>query len=84
MVTKSRTIQQIATANSKIKPSNPKDKVIEYMIVSDDDCQIVYKDYTEEVERQMDVIIKNKELTQSVRVFELITTAHPKLTIDYD
>ena len=46
--------------------------------------QTAYNDYTEEVERQMKDIMSNPALTQSVRVFELITTAHPKITIDYD
>ncbi len=69
------------TANPKVKSSN---KVTEYMIVSDDECEAVYGSYEEEVERQMELVIGNKALTQSVRVFELITTAHPKLTIDYD
>jgi len=84
--------QRKTTAKPKVKSlSNPKDKVvplsnkiIEYMIVSDDDCQTAYNDYTEEVERQMKDIMSNPALTQSVRVFELITTAHPKITIDYD
>ena len=49
--------QRKTTAKPKVKSlSNPKDKVvplsnkiIEYMIVSDDDCQTAYNDYTDSI-----------------------------------